>query len=187
MYRKNILARSLLAAAFALLCMMHTAAHAQTIEQRQAALRGIRRNLPLRETISPADWWIITKDYKALQLSAYKLRDALKDEKSPDYRSVKSSAGDIKKRAKRLRVYLVFPEIDADKQKTQPNVPTTLDDLRSEVDDVIKHISDFVTNPIFDNLRVLDVQQSERANRDLIEITRLSDIIKRSAELLTAN
>ena len=184
-YRKKILARALLlATAFASLCLAILPAHSQTIEQRQTALRGIRRDRPRRETISRADWRQIAEDYKVLQLSAYKLKDALKIQEDVDYRLVKSSAGEIKKRAHRLRTYLLLPDVKTDKRKTEPKVPATSAELVSAIDELTKHISDFVTNPIFESLRVLDVQQSEKANRDLIEITRLSNSIKLGAELL---
>jgi hypothetical protein len=105
-----------------------------------------------------------------------------------DYKRISEATTEIRKRAVRLKSNLPLPAPEKDGQEEQPGkgwnelnqgqvkpALQTLDDL----------IQRFVTNPVFQQPEVVDIQQSSKARRDLEVIIKLSEKIKKSADKLT--
>jgi hypothetical protein len=98
-----------------------------------------------------------------------------------DYARIYDAAGEIKKRAARLSASL-FPGDAASgpKEKSEPRAQSS--EMKSLLKELDGAISDFVTNPMFRNLRVVDTQSSAKARRDLEKIVRLSAMVRREAD-----
>jgi hypothetical protein len=87
-------------------------------------------------------------------------------------KEVRSSLGEIKKIAKRLRFDLAIPEVKA--SETSYSVTLSPGLLRLD-----KAVMSFVENPLFSQPRVIDAELAARAERDLNEILLLSDFLRK--------
>jgi hypothetical protein len=87
---------------------------------------------------------------------------------------------EVGKSAARLRNNLALPKVGPDEgdeargEVSAAKVEESLLELR-------KHIYNFVTNPLFEGSRVLDVGQAKKAGRDLDMILKLSEGLRRSS------
>ena len=115
-------------------------------------------------------------DFRKLQLLNI---DLLKRvfRRSPDavdktsHKEIGSTLGEIKKVAARLRSNLGVPRIDENTayQTTLPSGVLLLD----------KTITSFVENPLFQERRVVDPELAVRAGKDITEVVRLSDFLRK--------
>jgi hypothetical protein len=104
-----------------------------------------------------------------------------------DYKLISEAITEIRKRAARLKSNLPLPPAEKDEQGGQP--VKGLDDINQEevkpalrtLDDLIQS---FVTNPVFQQPQVVDIQRSSKARRDLEAIIKLSEKIRKSADKL---
>jgi hypothetical protein len=119
------------------------------------------------------------EDFEALQLANYALADTIAASEPFDYREIGKQAAEIKKRAARIRTTLVLPE--ADKQE-QPDQKPALKDAVNNLGSLVK---EFISNPMFEELTVLNANHTLKARRDLDEIVRLSEHIRKTAEALS--
>lgn len=93
----------------------------------------------------------------------------------------------INKSASRLKSNLALPRID-DKEKPQKQDNEIAEaKLERSLTLLCSHISDFVTNPLFESSGVLDVELSIKASRDLNEIIELSDHLRKKTGKLKHN
>lgn len=102
-----------------------------------------------------------------------------------DYKLISESSAEIRKRAARLKSKLPLPEAGKDETESKPL--KSWDEIdREELKPALLFLDDlimrFVTNPIFQQPEVVDLQQSSRAKRDLEAIIRLSGKITKHAE-----
>lgn len=86
-------------------------------------------------------------------------------------KEVRSSLGEIKKIAKRLRLDLAIPEVKA----SETSYHVTLSPGLLMLD---KAVMSFVENPLFQQPRVIDAELASRAEKDLNEILLLSDFLR---------
>jgi hypothetical protein len=120
------------------------------------------------------------EDFLRLQTADAEILKAFPAGKPPDYKRISENAGDVKKRAARIRDYLMLPSVKHDKQKNgQDEAPA--DQLRSGIPALKDLIQSFVKSPVFQ-------QQSQRADyRDLAQARRDVDtIIDLSAKVKAA-
>jgi hypothetical protein len=89
----------------------------------------------------------------------------------PGYKGIGSTLGEIKKVATRLRSNLRVPKID---ENTRYDVELTPGVLLLD-----KSITSFVENPLFQNRRVVDPELAVRAGKDITEVVRLSDFLRK--------
>ena len=104
-----------------------------------------------------------------------------------DYKRVSEAITEIRKRAARLKSNLPLPSAEKDGQEEQPL--KGLDELnQGEVKPALLSLDDliqrFVTNPVFQQSQVVDIQQSSKARRDLEAILKLSEKIRKSTDKL---
>ena len=104
-----------------------------------------------------------------------------------DYKRVSEAITEIRKRAARLKSNLPLPSAEKDGQEEQPL--KGLNELnQGEVKPALLSLDDliqrFVTNPVFQQSQVVDIQQSSKARRDLEAILKLSEKIRKSADKL---
>lgn len=89
---------------------------------------------------------------------------------------VVETAGNIKKHTERLAENLLLPE---PKKDEKPELAAeNFDRARKSLIALCRHIFNFITNPIFDSAKVLDLEQAAKARRELDIIVHLSGKIK---------
>ena len=101
-----------------------------------------------------------------------------------DLKLVSKSAGDIRKRAERLRDNLVLPEFEKVFEIPRVESPTEAEQLKSSLALLRGLILEFVNNPNFKNTQLVEVQTAMKARRDLEDIIDVCGWIKQSSEKL---
>ena len=125
----------------------------------------------------------IKDDFEGLQESHNQIVLAMAEKEGFSHKldSIFQAVAEIKKHSTRLKTNLALPkpkQEEARPNEARPNneqIGATLLTLR-------KHIFNFVTNPLFDSLDVLDVEQGRTASRDLERIIELSESITKSVD-----
>ncbi|HEX8920923.1 MAG TPA: hypothetical protein VF766_05575 [Pyrinomonadaceae bacterium] len=126
-----------------------------------------------------------TEDYEMLQVANYALADAVGAGQKLDYGEARKQAAEVKKRASRLKETLLLPESEKDdKQKKGEDESLSSETLKPAVSNMNALVQSFVTNPMFQQLGTVDANHSAKARRDLDSIIRLSEQIRRRAEVL---
>lgn len=124
----------------------------------------------------------IKTDYENIQVSQDAIIKAYQTGNKIDYAGIADNASIINKSAIRLNGNL-FPAVkddQKDKKKTeQPKSEKSVRDLIVELDNTI---GSFVTSPMFQNLRVIDPEVSEKANQQLKSIIELSATLNEQAK-----
>jgi hypothetical protein len=152
---------------------------------REAALRSAERVLrPSADPMSAAAAAEeVKQDFTRLQILRNELVRHLKAEGPLDLKAVAERAGEVNKRAKRLRARLVL-DVSAGAEDAGPADDLDADRLRDALVRLCKTIDRFTENPVFDLDGVVDVQQSTKAGADLLSVVELSASITKSAERL---
>ncbi|HYG81655.1 MAG TPA: hypothetical protein VD861_14765 [Pyrinomonadaceae bacterium] len=159
------------------------------LEARQRALRSLE-NLNKKGNRAQATqaqqhaFQQFKEDFETLQYANFSLLDALAAGPNPDYGRVKKQAGEIKKRASSIKTSLVLPEPEKDEKQKKREAAADKEALKADVVALDAAVQSFVTSPIFQELGVLDANNSVKARGDLETIIRLSEQIRRSAESL---
>ncbi|HEV2765918.1 MAG TPA: hypothetical protein VGV38_23235 [Pyrinomonadaceae bacterium] len=121
----------------------------------------------------------VRRDFEGLQTGYNQIVLAMKAGAGFEVESVLDSVAEVKKCAARLRHNLSLPKSEnseaekARRAAAAPKVEESLLMLR-------KHIYSFVTNPLFESAPVLNVEQAEKAARDLDMILELTEAIGKS-------
>ena len=123
----------------------------------------------------------IKEDFERIQLINSDVLQANPFDRGLDYRSISKAAAEIKKRATRLKVNL-FPSQSKAEESQIAQQTKEPQDLRSLLTELDKAISSFVHNPIFENTKVVNPEDSMRAERDLEKIIKLSAKTKKKVE-----
>jgi hypothetical protein len=105
---------------------------------------------------------------------------------APDYKRIAAAAEEIRQRATRLRANMFTPPAAKEERKPENKAahtaePQTLKSLLSGLDDAIHS---FVSNPMFTNLNVVDVERSAEARRALEQVIKLSAQLSKEADRL---
>lgn len=121
----------------------------------------------------------VREDFGRIQNIYNKIVLALSAGKTLDNNFISESLEGITKSASRLKSNLALPRID-DKEKQDTNQDElTEGKLNTSLTLLCTHISNFVTNPLFESSGAIDVELSVKASRDLDEIIDLSDNLKK--------
>lgn len=120
----------------------------------------------------------VKHDFKGLQESYNQivLFMADKDGLKRSLNSIFGEVAEIKKFSARLKTNLALPKPQQDTARVDANnepVEELLMTLR-------RHIYNFVTNPLFESMGALDVEQGKKAGGDLDRIIKLSETITKS-------
>ena len=161
-------------------------AEARERQQREAQLRGLEMlGGPKKEDRrgAEAEAEQMRDDFKSIQVLRNKVVRHLRSEKPLDYKFIAEEAGEINKRAGRLKSYLIRPGAEGEK-KEPVEIGEAL--MKDALVTMCKRIDSFTENPIFKVPSVVDVDQSAKADRDLRHILLLSAGIKKTAERLGA-
>lgn len=150
---------------------------------REAMLRGaasLTRPAESRRG-SPAAAEQLKQDFKRIQVLRNNLARRLASEGPLDYKAVADEAGELNKRASRLRAYLMPQDSGGQDESSRSRIE--LDDalLRPALVTLCQRVDSFTGNPIFKVLDVVDVEQAAKAGADLRGIIRLSARVREGA------
>lgn len=127
---------------------------------------------------------LINDDFQRIQVIHNEMVRMLQAEKGLNYDRLVDLTGDMKKRGERLRENLSLPE--PDKTEAPHSHAEAIDEthVKKTIADLHDVIVNFVANPIFKNLGVVDAKVVDAAREDLEGIINLSDEIKKEAKTL---
>ena len=102
----------------------------------------------------------------------------------PDLKAIARFASEITKSAERLRGNLALPGIKKGQRLPDLKVELGVEQLRLALSELSSSIGDFVENPVFEHVGVIDATLSTQALRDLTKIIEVSKQVKRGSERL---
>lgn len=126
----------------------------------------------------------INEDFQRIQVIHNEIVRMLQPDKNLNYDRLAELTDDLKKRSARLRENLQLPE--PEKAVAKPAHFEAVDESHMKKNIVALHdlVIDFVANPIFKNLGVVDAKMVDTATENLHNLIDVSDEIKREAKLL---
>ena len=126
----------------------------------------------------------INEDFQRIQVIHNEIVRMLQPDKGLNYDRLADLTNDMKKRSARLRENLALPQ--PEKTDTPPTRSEAVDDahLKKTIANLHDVIVNFVANPLFKNLGVVDAKVVDAAGDNLDDIIGLSEQIKREAKLL---
>ena len=157
------------------------------MQMRQRVLWDLERLKNPRPTPMPntrPTYREVAEEFRQLQLVNYSLAGAAERNVPLDYARVRKESGEVKKRASRLKEYLLLPEVEGAQRQGKGGEVLTPEALRSAVTVLNALVNSFVWNPVFQRPDVVDLEQSSKASRDLAGIISLSGQIRNTAEEL---
>ena len=126
----------------------------------------------------------VAEDFEQLQVRSYQLSWAFVPGAPLDYKLIKYEAAEVRKRASRLKSTLALPLAKTEQKGRKPEETQTPEGLRAAAAALDELVKSFVWNPIFQRPDVIDLENLQKAARELEEILRLSEQVKNSAESL---
>jgi len=126
----------------------------------------------------------INEDFQRIQVIHNEIVRMLQPDKSLNYDRLAELTDDMKKRSARLRENLSLPE--PQKTEAKPAHAEEIDESHMKKNIVALHdlVVDFVANPIFKNLGVVDAKTIDDATQNLNNIIAISDEIKRETKIV---
>ena len=167
------------------------------ISAREWDLSNLRRDLPPAINVEQeARILLMTlrEDFRQLQIVNNELmkRTFLPSRNNPDAttsrgpritnQEIRSSLGEIQKRAGRLRTNLRLPDVNTRKEDDIREQRVAGRTMSSGLLMLDQTVTKFVENPYFQQLKVLDAQHALRAAEDLNKILRLTDSLRKLAK-----
>ncbi|HSE98048.1 MAG TPA: hypothetical protein VLD57_07225 [Blastocatellia bacterium] len=156
-------------------------------EHREAMLRTIEARAAVEKMDAKqveAAIKQVQDDFKQLQIVRNQMVRNLLANKPLDYRLISGEAGDINKRADRLRFYLMPPTPEGQDAKPKSQIEYEEREMKDALIRLCNLIATFIDNPVLQSPATVDVEQSMKAGGELLSIIELSDNVKRSAERL---
>lgn len=169
-----------------LMLVLFSSAHGQYQIERQTSqeqvknlellVSNVRRNINLDSRQNQQIQLSVRDDFRKLQkvnndlMTRMFVRSSFATQEITQ-KEVRSSLGEIKKIAKRLRFDLAIPEVKA--SETSYHLALSPGLLMLD-----KAVMSFVENPLFQQPRVIDAELASRAEKDLNEILLLSDFLR---------
>jgi hypothetical protein len=124
-----------------------------------------------------------TDDFMSIQTVGADMMKVFSSAKPTDYKHISDDAAEIRKRAIRLRDYLVLPPAKREKAKNGPD-PEQLESSLPVLRDLIQ---DFVKSPIFQTQEQrADYREIAKARRELDDIIDLSAAVRKTADKKSA-
>jgi hypothetical protein len=128
----------------------------------------------------------LADDFRNLQLVANEMMSEAVASKELNCNHVARQVTQIKARASSLKTRLALPDPPATAASKKDQTDTITDQVvRAQLDSLDQSIQEFVKNPIFRDPKVLDVNLSVQASRNLRTILDLSEEVKRNVSKLT--
>ncbi|HEX8492532.1 MAG TPA: hypothetical protein VF658_06795 [Pyrinomonadaceae bacterium] len=159
----------------------------QDRQSREFRLRNVERDASkaqVNQQRLKAAIDIVKQDFKRIQIVRNEMVDDLVAQKPLDYKLIAERAGEINKRAHRLKTFMMQPISEEQEKELKHEIDYKHEEIKAALIKLCNTIYKFTENPILKTPDVVDVEQSGKAGRDLLSIIELSDNIKRSVEKL---
>ena len=135
----------------------------------------------------------IKQDYRRIQIVRGEVAHVITTHQQLDFKRITDEAEEINKRAHRLQSRLALykaeteekNKVEADEKNEAAQLDFRDDQMQDALIKLCNLIMNFTTNPVFQTLTAVDVQESTRASHDLSSIILLSSNIKKTAERLS--
>ena len=127
----------------------------------------------------------INEDFQRIQVVHNEIVRLLQSDKGLNYDRLADLTDDMRKRSIRLRENLALSEQEASAVQTTHQEPVDDSHIRKTISQLHDLVVDFVANPLFKNLGVVDAKAIDKASANLNEIIDISDEIKREARTLS--
>ncbi len=157
------------------------------MEARQRALRSLSeaaKKQPRKGPDTRPSYQQVAEDFAQLQLTNYNLSAAAEPGAELVYGRIAEEAAEVRRRASRLKSTLALPAVKADENRKRGDEALTPEGLKAAITSLDAVVKSFVWNPVFQKPDVLDAENSAKAGRELEDILRLSEQIRRTAEIL---
>ena len=118
----------------------------------------------------------VRADFRKLQMVNIELLKRMvgRSASARDDKEIRSHLAEIKKLASRLRTSLAIPKVESDSDSLSHEVGLTPGILLLD-----KTITSFVENPLFQQPKVVDAELAMQAGKDISEIVRLSEVLRK--------
>ena len=113
----------------------------------------------------------IRKDFRQLQIVNNTLMERMLSTEKITNKEIRSSLGEIKKLAERLRSNFGIPKVQAEAESDLALVPA--------LHRLNRAVGSFVENPLFQQPRVFDTELASKAAKDLSDVLRLADVLRK--------
>jgi hypothetical protein len=156
-------------------------------QNREATLRSAEMEVAVEKTDKRrinAAIEQIKEDFRHIQIVRNEIARNILANKPFDYGLISEEAGDVRKRADRLKSYLVAPAGKEAENSRKNEVDFNDQEMKSALVRLCNLIVSFVENPVLKTPGTTDAQQSKKVASDLLNIIDLSGNIKRSADRL---
>jgi hypothetical protein len=148
---------------------------------RSDEIERVRREAEVREYRPSARFPQIKEDFERIQIINSEQLQVRASTPRLDFERIAKAATEIRTRATRLKSDL-FPSASKEPKKQVDRTNQARDDLKFLLAELDKAIIIFVHNPIFENTKVVNPQDSTRAERELWNIINLSERTRKRAE-----
>jgi hypothetical protein len=122
----------------------------------------------------------IKEDFEQIQLINSNVLQASPSSAKPDYQRISESAGEIEKRAIRLKSNLFPPK--STKQSKEKEPATDDQELKSLLTLLDNSIANFTQSPMFQNSKVVNPEDRTNAEKELDAVIKISVRIRNEAE-----
>ena len=124
-------------------------------------------------------------DFRQVQIIRNEIVRTLLTNQPLDYKLISNKAGEVNKRAERLKTFLIPPVPGQTGKKPKSQIEFDSDEMKDALVRLCELIDSFVENPIMKTPGSVDAEQSTKAGGDLLSIIELSDAVRRSTEKLS--
>ncbi len=121
----------------------------------------------------------IKKDFESVQKLQTQIVKTYVTGKEINYKRIGELAADLNECAKRLDENLLLADEKSLKKSKQKNSDT--EDVKDLIVILDKFIGNFVTSPVFSNLEIVETKNAGKAESDLQNIIRLSNLLAQNA------
>lgn len=155
-------------------------------QQREAQLRSaemVGKAVPVDRRAAEVAAGQVREDFKRIQILRNEIARHVLSGKPLDYKFIAGETAEVNKRAVRLKAYMAPETSKGDGGKEQKRADEIGEGLMKDaLVTLCKRIDSFTDNPMFKLPEVIDVQQFEKAGKDLETIVLLSDAVRKGAE-----
>lgn len=162
-------------------------AEARERQRREAQLRSAEMVVgakPVDRRAAEATAERMREDFRDIQLLRNHVVRHLQSNRPLDYKLIADKTAEINRRAERLKTHLVREVPGGSKKEPEKPAEIPEEKLTDALVRMCGRIDSFTENPVFKLPDVVDVEQSAKAGRDLLEVIRLSDGVNRLVDRL---
>jgi len=125
----------------------------------------------------------VNDDFKTLQVLNNKVMSEVTDQSGVEYKEISSMLSDISSRASRLKLNLALPKPEMSRSEKTLEISNATE-FKDELWAFDKVVTNFATNPIFQQANVIEVELAKQASLDLATIIERSGKLKKAAAKL---